>query len=362
MQDNTARQSSFEASPRAMRVVMDGINGDLQRYTDSNSKIVKQTRLLAINAIIEAARAGESGKGFAVVANEVQRLADSAAQVAQRFEENVVGHIAMSRSMSESLVVQMEGVRLVDLAQSLVQLIVRNLYERTADVRWWATDTAFWQALQSRTVEDVAFAAQRLGVINKFYTVYADLVLTDTAGKVVANSDPRHRLAGQDFSRESWFKAARATKSGDDYIVDEVRRCPQHSNRQVLVYGAGVRSNGAADGPLVGTLGVYFDWQEQGTAIVEKEAALPPQIKDKTVVMLLDANRRVIASSAPALLFTSFDLANDGQSRGSYYDRSGDIVGYAQTLGYQEYDGLGWWGVVVQKTEQDETIRAALGF
>ncbi|MBU2369474.1 MAG: hypothetical protein KKF14_17080 [Alphaproteobacteria bacterium] len=139
--------SAVNASPRAMRVVMDGISGELQSYSNSNLQIVKQTKLLAINAIIEAARAGDAGKGFAVVADEVQRLADRAADIAVRFQDVLVGRISLSRTMSETLVDEMEGVRLIDLAQSLVQLIVRNLYERTADVRWWATDTALWQAL-----------------------------------------------------------------------------------------------------------------------------------------------------------------------------------------------------------------------
>jgi len=362
MRESAAAAPNVQASPRAMRVLVDGINSDLERYTTTNSRIVKQTRLLAINAVVEAARAGERGKGFAVVANEVQRLADNSAEVAQRFEENVVGHIALSRAMSESLVAEMEGVRLVDLAQSLVQLIVRNLYERTADVRWWATDTAFWKALQSKAAEDVAFAAQRLAVINKFYTVYADLVLTDAAGRVIASAHPRHRLAGHDFSREAWFIAARSTRSGDDYVVDTVRHSPQHGNRQVLVYAAGVRAGGAGDGELLGTLGVYFDWQEQGTAIVEKEPALPPAAKEKTTVMLLDGSKRVIASTDPARLFSTFDLAVGDEVRGSYYDRNDNIVCFAKTLGYQEYDGLGWWGVVVQKTERDDAIRAALKF
>lgn len=362
MRDNAAEALPLEASPRAMRVVVEGINSDLQRYTNNNSQIVKQTRLLAINAIIEAARAGDSGKGFAVVANEVQRLADAAAQMAQAFEENVLGRISLSRAMSESLVGQMEGARLVDLAQTLVQLIVRNLYERTADVRWWATDTAFWTALQTGTAEDIAFAAKRLGVINKFYSVYADLVLTDAKGKVVATAQAGNRLAGQDFSGEAWFKAARATRSGDDYVVDTVRRSPQHGDRQVLVYAAGVRRHGQADTELIGTLGVFFDWQEQGTAIVEKEAALPPKVRDKTIVMLLDGDHRVIASTDAGRQFTRFELQDGGQARGSYYDRDGNIVAFAKTLGYQEYDGLGWSGVIVQKTDREDEIRTALGF
>ena len=43
------------------------------------------------------------------------------------------------------------------MALTMVQLIVRNLYERTADVRWWATDDALYKALE--TMNPVAAAA-----------------------------------------------------------------------------------------------------------------------------------------------------------------------------------------------------------
>ncbi len=352
------------ASPRAMRVVMDGISGELQSYSNSNLQIVKQTKLLAINAIIEAARAGDSGKGFAVVADEVQRLADRAAEIAVRFQEVLVGRISLSRTMSETLVDEMEGVRLIDMAQSLVQLIVRNLYERTADVRWWATDTAFWQALgEAGDADAVAFAADRLATINRFYSVYRDLVLTDARGTVVASANPGHArtLLGADVSREAWFRAARATATGDDYAVGEVMESPHHDGHDVLVYSTAVRANGQAKGAVIGTLGVYFDWQNQGQSIVETEAALPPNIAERTEVMLLDGKSRVIASTRPDRRFTSFGLRHGEEQRGSYYDDHGNIIAFARTLGYQEYDGLGWWGVVMQRTEQDDTIRQALG-
>jgi len=70
--------------------------------------------------------------------------------------------------------------------ESLVQLIVRNLYERTADVRWWATDPSLWRALEDPTPEAVAFATKRLGIIHRYYTVYSDLVLVNAEGKAVA--------------------------------------------------------------------------------------------------------------------------------------------------------------------------------
>ncbi|WP_313199032.1 methyl-accepting chemotaxis protein [Rhizobium sp.] len=358
-----AEKQQHAATPRSMQVITDGIGNDLERFSADNTHVVKQIKLLAINALIEAARAGEMGKGFAVVANEVQRLAQIASDIASKFESNVLGRIGLTRSMADSLVHEMEGIRLTDLAQTLVQLIVRNLFERTADVRWWATDTALWQALNDPSAERRTFAAERLGVINRFYTVYLDLVMTDLSGKVIASANPKfqRKLIGTSLSDEPWFAAARRCASGDDYVVDEVKRSGPHDNRTALVYATGIRDGGKVDGELLGTLGVYFDWENQGQSIVEKEANLPPHVADKTTVLLLDGNSRVIATTNPALLFTHFALANPGgQSAGSYYDNSGSIVAYARTLGYEDYDGLGWYGVVVQQLENENDIRMAL--
>lgn len=342
---------------------MDRISGELQSYSTTNQSIVMQTRLLALNAVIEAARAGEAGKGFAVVAKEVQQLADQANSIAERFRGTVLSGITLGRSMSEELQGVMEGARLTDLAQTLVQLIVRNLYERTADVRWWATDTALWTALETGEADAFRHAGERLSTINRFYSVYLDLVLTDPRGRVVAsaNSSFAKDIAGLELGREEWVRAALATDSGDAYVVGEVGPSRLHGGREALVYATAVRAGGAVQGRVVGTLGVYFDWQEQGHAIVEKEAALPEQDKARTLVLLLDGDRRVIATTDPSLAFSRYDLRDGGAARGSYYDSAGNIVAFARTLGYQEYDGLGWWGVVVQQPERDDDLRSALG-
>lgn len=356
----TSDARSPSVTPRSMRVVTNEIGRDLEHFGAENTHVVKQIKLLAINALIEAARAGETGKGFAVVANEVQRLAQVATDITVKFQRNVLSRLGLSRSMAEALVEEMEGVRLTDIAQTLVQLIVRNLFERTADVRWWATDPALWEALQDPQPQRLSFASERLGVINRFYTVYLDLVLTDLSGRVIASANPAYqrKLMGVNLALDPWFQAASGLKTGDEYIVDEVKPSVFHDQRSALVYATCVREGGRLDGRALGTLGVYFDWQNQGQAIVDKEANLPAQVAERTVVMLLDGANRVIACSHPERMFSHFALANsEGLMRGSYYDNSGAIVAFAKTLGYEDYDGLGWHGVLVQQTETDETIK-----
>jgi hypothetical protein len=58
---------------------------------------------------------------------------------------------------------------------------------------------------------------------------------------------------------------------------------------------------------------------------------------------------RVIAASDDNGILLPFVLEHKGQHKGHYFNDDHEVVAFAKTLGYQEYDGLGWYAAIVQK-------------
>jgi hypothetical protein len=47
------------------------------------------------------------------------------------------------------------------------------------------------------------------------------------------------------------------------------------------------------------------------------------------------------------LLTERVPLALEGQRSGFYHDRSGALIAFHATPGYETYKGLGWFGVII---------------
>lgn len=332
-----------------IETIVETIQSEVQRFARTNEDIATKTNLLALNATIEAARAGEAGRGFAVVAQEVKNLAQQAAQTSKDLRTVFLTKLQKQTSELSQEFQFAEHSRYYEMAQTLVQLIVRNLYERTADCRWWATDSAFYQCLENQTDDSCKFATERLGIINRFYSVYANLVLADQTGKIIASSQPSSGVIGQSVAANGWFKAAMRHASGDEYAVDDIYRCPLHHNTLMAVYSASVRRGGDLKGETLGVLGVYFDWENQSRVIVRDEPTLAADEWQQITVLLLDANQRIIAASDGVNLLQTFPLKLEGKTKGAYFDAQGNLIAFARTIGYQEYNGLGWYSVIVRR-------------
>jgi Methyl-accepting chemotaxis protein (MCP) signalling domain len=312
--------------------------------------VAAMTKILALNALIQAAHAGDAGRGFAVVAAEVGRVAETVRELSEGLTRQLSPRVNELGVLGHSLIEQVRGQRLTDLALNAVELIDRNLYERSCDVRWWATDSAVVEACaEPESDERASFASHRLGVILASYTVYLDLWVADRTGRVIAHGRPDRYpgVIGTNVSGEPWFEKAMATKDGGDFAVDDISRAAKLGDAPVATYSTAVRTGGETHGEAIGALGIFFDWGPQAQGIVEG-VRMTDEEGERTRVMLLDANGTVIASSdGRGILSDRVTLRTEGRDTG-FYSETGRVIGFALTPGYETYEGLGWYGAIIQ--------------
>jgi hypothetical protein len=318
---------------------------------DGIQRINAHAHLLALNAQIEAARAGAAGAGFGVVAKEVKSIATAIRQLTSDLTDQLQPRLAELDTLGRSLVASVRGTRLSDLALNLIEIVDRNLYERSCDVRWWATDSAVVQACNEPTSASIEHATKRLGIILDNYTVYCELVVCDLDGRVLAHARPQQfpQLDRAVMSHHSWFREALKKRDGTEFAVDDISRSPELGQRSVATYAAAIRARGETSGKPIGVLGVMFDWETQAQVVVNG-VRLSPDERTYTRALIVDSNFRVLAASdRRGVLSETISLHTGGEKIGHVQCEDGSVMGFARTPGYETYQGLGWYGVLVQQ-------------
>jgi len=326
----------------------------VRRFGEINMK----TQILSVNAGIEASHAGESGRSFAVVADQMKDLSVDTSEIADSLANEVKHAIDKINAFSGILGSQVRGTRLVDLALTNIDLIDRNLYERSCDVRWWATDSSVVEACEDASEDHRNFASRRLGVILDAYTVYYDLVLCNLDGDVIANGRP-HQYAsqGMNCAGQQWFKEAKATRSGEEFGFEAVHASRLVRESRVLAYSCGVRKDGNANAPLVGVLGILFNWDALAGNIV-KQTPIQASEWPRTRVCIVDEEGHFLADTQGGEISQKTDLpvfSSMKQQKKSFeqceYFGSDTLVACAKAPGYETYS-TGWYSLIIQTMER----------
>ena len=240
-------------------------------------------------------------------------------------------------------------------AQVAVDIMIRNLFERTADIGFLAIDDEVRNYLSQSdglrgrvnagdTSSEAEIEQLNLDMLKRFreyvrkYSVYSNIILLDTQGNVLLQLDsnnPVHKTS------DPLLAESLSTQSG---YVETFRKTDLRPNENAgLIYSCCVTD--AAAGNNLGVLCLCFRFANE----TENIFANLVDENDWSVITLLDRDGRVIASSDPYHIPVGATLPR-------VLDTDWKVVRFAgreylattrATQGYQGYTGLGWYGHVM---------------
>lgn len=245
----------------------------------------------------------------------------------------------LTGSLLNHLALETRDKVLTDLrtkAQNAIDVLVRNLFERTADIGFLAADTDIREMLEEKSPSDTA----RTAIESRFrdyvakYSVYSDIVLVDLDGAIRARLKPhaattaRHALIDEALS-------------SDGAYVEHYGQVEFISGGPALVYAWRVEDN--ARRPL-GVLVLVFRLADEMEGIFRK---LLPE-NDWTVLGCVTPEGLVVAGSCPIQLPAGLSIPPAILRSREPVVRLGGrqyLAVPCRSAGYQGYLGPGWIGL-----------------
>ena len=232
-------------------------------------------------------------------------------------------------------------------SQVTIDVLIRNLFERTADIGFLATDDdirLFLENFVSKYDENSLVIKQEIQ--KKFkeyvskYSVYFDIVLFDVHGKIVVRLNEDINLEKVDTSF-----IQKVLNTSDDYIESYKYHdfLPQY--KKSLVYSYKVTKSNDSGSKDLGVLALCFRFTDEMNAIFGN---LVDAI-NKECLTILDEDGYVIASSDKEHINLGVKLPivlNENYKIVSYAGRD-YIAKTCETNGYQGFYGLKWYGHIM---------------
>ncbi|MDY3201128.1 MAG: chemotaxis protein CheW [Arcobacter sp.] len=232
-------------------------------------------------------------------------------------------------------------------AQVAIDVLIRNLFERTADIGFLATDDdirIFIQNYVSKYNDESLVLRQNIQkrfkeYVSK-YSVYFDIVLLDTYGKIVVRLNDDIKVEKVDTSF-----VQKVLNSNDDYVETYKYHdfIPQY--KKSLVYSYKVTKSNDSNSENLGVLALCFKFSDEMNGIFNNLI----DEKNKECLVILDEDGYVIASSDKEHIGLGAKLPiilNENYKIISYAGRD-YIAKTCETNGYQGFYGLKWYGHIM---------------
>ena len=226
-------------------------------------------------------------------------------------------------------------------ARVAIDILIRNLFERTADIGFLATDSAIRAYAEAAACDPDAALGGRAALQLRFeeyvrkYSVYHDIVLLAPDGRVLARMDTENPVVQ---SRDGLIGEALATEAAYVETFRASDLLPGESSP--LIYSYRVMSE---DGRHpVGVLCLCFRFQDECERIFRSLVAED----DWKVITILTPAGRVIASSDPYQfpVGARLEMAEGDECRIARFAGREYLATTCRSHGYQGYSGPGWVG------------------
>lgn len=246
---------------------------------------------------------------------------------------------SLSGELVDQLAIETSRTAMLDLrakAQVAIDVMVRNLFERTADIGFLCTDDNIVEFMEIATggTPDAGLTRavrKRLQEYVAKYSVYQNVVLLSADGEVLVQLDETNAI-----SKSSDPLIAKTLGTTQAYVESYGSSDLVAHGKPALIYSYRVQT----PQKTLGVLCLCFHFADETRAIFDKLC----NAEDWTVLALLDASGRVIASSDQwqLPLHAPLALALEDEGRVVRFAGREYLAVTRRTQGYQGYMGPGW--------------------
>lgn len=229
-------------------------------------------------------------------------------------------------------------------SQVAIDILIRNLFERTADVGFLATDDDIRDFLLKEEVNDsdLEFMDERLNEYVKKYSVYDEIIVLDTNGNVRTHLDKSNPIS---ISSDPLITETLNTSA--EYVETFRHSDLQPELRSSLIYSCKITATNELGSRNLGVLCLCFRFENEMEGIFANLL----QEGDDSTIAILDEKNNVIASSNPQRLALNTRISESNSPVFVQHSSIEYIANITKTNGYQGFHGLGWSGRVMNPTK-----------
>jgi C4-dicarboxylate-specific signal transduction histidine kinase len=221
----------------------------------------------------------------------------------------------------------------------VMDVLIRNLFERTADVGFLSTDGMIIKFLTDSDVSREEMR-DRLHEYKIKYSVYSEIVIFDTNGECKVNLDESNQIKS---TKDSIIQEA---LQSDSYVEVYKNSDIYHENTKTLMYAQKIMDK---NNPI-GVLCLCFSLDDELERIFQN-------LKQDDEILVLASGNSVVASTYSTLRINKYISYSDEE----YTFADKNIQVSTKTVGYQGYNGLKEWYALATKIKdtQNQTSKYA---